>query len=68
MANSPERDLGRAKDFRKMARETADPQAKRAFLEAAGRLERRAAQKASKVGRRRRRRGQGNVNSSAFGA
>lgn len=55
VANSPDKDLSRAKDFRRMAREAKDASAKRTFTDTADRLERRAAQKANKVGRRRRR-------------
>lgn len=52
MPNSAEKDLQRAKDFRKMAREAKNVDAKRSFDAAADRLEKRGAGKANKVGRK----------------
>lgn len=47
-----EADIQRAADLRKQAQRLRDPEAKRSVNEAAARLERRAARKANKVGRR----------------
>lgn len=58
MANtSAERDLIRAKDIRKELKGIRDASASRDFEEAANRLERRAASKIRKVGRKSRRKG-----------
>jgi len=53
MANtSAERDLQRGRDLRKLARNMVDAGAKSDFMEAASRLERRAAKKVRKLGRK----------------
>ena len=49
-----ERDIARAKDFRKLAKDSVDAGAKRIYDAAAGRLERRAAKSAGKVAKPRR--------------
>ncbi len=45
-------DITKAKELRKAAREAADPTAKQSFKAAADRLERRAAKRAGKIGRK----------------
>ncbi len=53
MSNTrPEADIARAKALRTTAKDLKDPDAKRAFEEAAVRVERNAAKKARKIGRR----------------
>lgn len=47
-----ERDIQRAKDMRKLAKGVRDAGAKRDLEDAAGRLERRGARKARKIGRK----------------
>lgn len=51
MATSAEKDLRRARELRAEAAKVKDPDARRAFEEAAARLERRAARKAKALGR-----------------
>lgn len=52
MANSADSDMRRAKEYRAMAKSAKDPGAKATFEATAARMERRAAQKASRAGRR----------------
>lgn len=51
-----EKDMAKAKDLRKQAQSVKSDAAKRDFLDAADRLERRAAKGARKIGRSRRKR------------
>lgn len=53
MSNTrPEADIARAKGLRDTAKRIADPEAKQSFLDAAARVEKNAAKKVRKVGRR----------------
>lgn len=69
---TPERDMQRAKEMRKLARDAKDDSAKKRLNGTADRLERRASLKASKIGRKRKpsgggggpRRGQGGPGSA----
>lgn len=54
MANSAQNDMRRAADYRAMAKKAKDPEAKSQFEATAARLERNAARKANKVGRKKR--------------
>ncbi len=49
----PERDIGRAKELRKLATGMKDPSAKRHAEEAANRMEQRAGRNLRKIGRKR---------------
>lgn len=53
MANSISKDLQRAKDLRKMAKEVQNDTARERLLAAAGRSEQQAGKKATKIGKKR---------------
>lgn len=55
----PERDIGRAKELRKLAQGMKDPSGRRSAEEAANRMEQRAGRNLRKIGRKRTKKGAG---------